>query len=122
MQASASFLQFFRIPATGFDSSLTERNGQAGERDRRDFRRMTGRVQLMGERVIPGPYTKEWRERWVRRVLEAQASARREGPAEFRSLQLIAPEHSRLRSAWRMAFLEVLRQPPHGQRRCHNAG
>src|SRR5260370_26795371 len=67
MQASASFLQFFRIPATGFDSSLTERNGQAGERDRRDFRRMTGRVQLMGERVIPGPYTKEWRERWVRR-------------------------------------------------------
>src|SRR5258708_4765849 len=29
------------------------------DRDRRDFRRMTGRVQLMGERVIPGPYTKE---------------------------------------------------------------
>ena len=71
------------------------------DRDRRDFRRMTGRVQLMGERVIPGPYTKEWRERWVRRVLEAQASARREGPAEFRSLTLIAPEElHEIRRIW----------------------
>jgi len=71
------------------------------DRDRRDFRRMTGRVQLMGERVIPEPYTKEWRERWVRRVLEAQASARREGPAEFRSLTLIAPEElHEIRRIW----------------------
>jgi DNA sulfur modification protein DndC len=53
---------------------------------------MTGKVQLMGGKVIPGSYTKEWHERWLRRVLEAQTSARREGPAEFRALQLIAPE------------------------------
>src|SRR5205823_13621181 len=71
------------------------------DRDRRDFRRMTGRVQLMGDKVIPGPYTKAWRERWVRRVLEAQASARREGPAEFRALTLIAPEElHEIRRLW----------------------
>src|SRR5205085_6017595 len=58
------------------------------DRDRRDFRRMNGRVQLMGNGslVVPGPYTKAWREHWLRRVLEAQQTARQEGPEEFRSL------------------------------------
>ncbi len=73
------------------------------DRDRRDFRRMNGRVQLMGDGsiVVPGPYTKEWRERWLRRVLEAQHSARLEGPAEFRSLQLITLEElHEIRRIW----------------------
>ena len=61
------------------------------DRDRRDFRRMNGQVQLFHDRTIPGPYTKEWREHWLRRVLEAQQSVRRDGPAEFRDLQLITP-------------------------------
>ena len=54
------------------------------DRDRRDFRRMNGRVQLFHDRTIPGPYTKEWREHWLRRVLEAQHGIRQEGPPEFR--------------------------------------
>src|ERR1700685_2576522 len=73
------------------------------DRDRRDFRRMNGRVQLMGDGsiVVPGPYTKEWREHWLRRVLEAQQSARLEGPAEFRSLQLITlDELHEIRRIW----------------------
>ena len=73
------------------------------DRDRRDFRRMNGRVQLMGDGsiVVPGPYTKEWRERWLRRVLEAQQSARLEGPPEFRSLQLITlDELHEIRRIW----------------------
>jgi DNA sulfur modification protein DndC len=50
---------------------------------------------------VPGPYTKPWRERWLRRVLEAQASARREGPAEFRGLTLIAAEElHEIRRIW----------------------
>lgn len=70
-------------------------------RDRRDFRRMNGRIQLMGDRVVPGPYTKEWREHWLRRVLEAQQSARREGPDAFRSLRLITPEElDEIRRIW----------------------
>lgn len=73
------------------------------DRDRRDFRRMSGRVQLMGDGsiVVPGPYTKEWREHWLRRVLEAQHSARLEGPPEFRSLQLITlGELHEIRRIW----------------------
>jgi DNA sulfur modification protein DndC len=62
------------------------------DRDRRDFRRMSGRVQLFHDRTVPGPYTKEWREHWLRRVLEAQQSVRREGPSEFRTLSLITLE------------------------------
>jgi DNA sulfur modification protein DndC len=62
------------------------------DRDRRDFRRITGKVQLFHDRTIPGPYTKEWREIWLRRVLEAQQAVRQEGPPEFRELKLIAPE------------------------------
>src|SRR5947209_1474117 len=71
------------------------------DRDRRDFRRMNGRVQLFHGRTIPGPYTKEWREHWLRRVLEAQQSARAEGPSEFRGLRLITPEElHEIRRIW----------------------
>jgi DNA sulfur modification protein DndC len=62
------------------------------DRDRRDFRRMNGSVQLFHDRTIPGPYTKHWREHWLRRVLEVQQCVRQEGPPEFRTLQLITPD------------------------------
>jgi len=71
------------------------------DRDRRDFRRMNGSIQLFHDRTIPGPYTKEWRERWLQRVLEAQQSARMEGPPGFRNLQLIAlDELHEIRRIW----------------------
>lgn len=62
------------------------------DRDRRDYRRMNGSIQLFHGRTIPGPYTKEWRERWLRKLLEAQQSIRREGPESFRSVNLITLE------------------------------
>ena len=34
---------------------------------------MNGRVQLFHDGPIPGPYTQEAREEWLRRLLEAQA-------------------------------------------------
>jgi DNA sulfur modification protein DndC len=72
------------------------------DRDRRDYRRMNGRVQMTDWGVvIPGPYTKPWREHWLRRVLEAQQSIRREGPDEFRRINLITPEELReIRRVW----------------------
>jgi hypothetical protein len=46
-------------------------------------------------------YTKEWREIWLRRVLEAQQAVRHNGPAEFRELTLIAPaELHEIRRIW----------------------
>lgn len=63
------------------------------DRDKRDFRRMGGHVQLMSNgNYIPGPYTKTWRENWLRRLLEVQEQVRSEGPPEFRELSLITNE------------------------------
>jgi DNA sulfur modification protein DndC len=62
------------------------------DRDRRDYRRMNGSVQLFHGRTIPGPYTKEWRERWLRKLLQAQQSIRRDGPESFRSVNLVTME------------------------------
>ena len=71
------------------------------DRDRRDFRRMTGEVQLFHDRTVPGPYKKRWREHWLRRVLEVQQGIRRDGPEEFRSIRLITLEEMReIRRIW----------------------
>ncbi|TAO01857.1 MAG: DNA phosphorothioation system sulfurtransferase DndC, partial [Phormidium sp. SL48-SHIP] len=79
------------------------------DRDRRDFRRIHGNVQLFernknGEvsvEPIPGPYTKKWREHWLRRVLEAQETVRRTAPPEMRDITLITTEElSEIRRIW----------------------
>jgi DNA sulfur modification protein DndC len=71
------------------------------DRPLRDFRRMTGQVQLFHDRTIPGPYTKEARENWLRMVLEAQKQARAEGPPEFKDLNLITlDELHEIRRIW----------------------
>jgi len=70
--------------------------------DRRDFRRADGRVHLFHGRPIHGPYTKVWREHWLRRVLEIWTRLRREGPPEFRSVRLITEEElHEIRHIWR---------------------
>jgi DNA sulfur modification protein DndC len=42
------------------------------DRHLRDFRRMTGRVQIFHDRVIPGPYKQSVREEWLRKLLSIQ--------------------------------------------------
>ncbi|MGB3402667.1 MAG: DNA phosphorothioation system sulfurtransferase DndC [Microcoleaceae cyanobacterium] len=82
---------------------------QLDDRDRRDFRRIFGKVQLFERNVdgeisvepIPGPYTKKWREHWLRRVLEAQTQIRQTAPEEFKEITLIQPEElSEIRRIW----------------------
>lgn len=80
------------------------------DRPKRDFRRIYGRVELfernMGDDTtsvepIPGPYTKFWREHWLRRVLEAQTHIRKTAPLEMRDITLITPEElSEIRRIW----------------------
>jgi DNA sulfur modification protein DndC len=72
------------------------------DRHLRDFRRMSGAVQLMKDgRPIPGPYTQEARETWLRRLLQAQTQIRRHGPPEVRNLVLIgAEELQEIRRIW----------------------
>lgn len=79
------------------------------DRDKRDFRRIYGKVELFERNVdgemsvepIPGPYTKYWREHWLRRVLEAQTQVRRTAPPEMRDITLITHEElSEIRRIW----------------------
>ena len=71
------------------------------DRHLRDFRRMSGAVQLFHDQPIPGPYTQPSREHWLRRVLEAQQWVREQGPAHMREIELISlPELHEIRRLW----------------------
>lgn len=80
------------------------------DHDKRDFRRIYGRVELFERNIgegetsvqnIPGPYTKFWREHWLRRVLQAQTQLRQTAPSEMRDITLITPEElSEIRRIW----------------------
>jgi DNA sulfur modification protein DndC len=79
------------------------------DRNRRDFRRLHGNVQLFERNVegetsiqnIPGPYTKKCREYWLRKVLEAQVQVRKNAPEAFKDISLITIEElSEIRRIW----------------------
>jgi DNA sulfur modification protein DndC len=73
----------------------------ADDRHLRDFRRMNGSVQLFHDKPIPGPYTQSAREDWLKRLLEAQAWIRENGPDYVRSLDLITlAELEEIRRMW----------------------
>ena len=85
----------------GEDDELAVEDIKRIERNRRDFRRIDGRVQLFKGTTIPGPYRKVWRERWLREVLEAQQSIRENGPKEFSKIELISiKEVQEIRRIW----------------------
>jgi DNA sulfur modification protein DndC len=78
-------------------------------RDRRDFRRRSGNVQLYERNLegsisiepIPGPFTKEAREDWLRKLLTAEQKVRKNAPAEFKNITLITQEElSEIRRIW----------------------
>lgn len=72
------------------------------DRHLRDFRRMTGAVQMMANgRPIPGPYTQEARETWLKKLLTAQVHIRRNGPSDVQSIELITlDELQEIRRIW----------------------
>lgn len=71
------------------------------DRHLRDFRRMSGSVQLFHDDTIHGPYTQDARENWLKRVLEAQMEARVTGPSEVADIELITlDELHEIRRIW----------------------
>lgn len=62
------------------------------DRERRDFRRMTGRLTWHNDRLVHGPYNKSTREDFLRRLLRLQSRIRKTGPEELRNVQLIRHE------------------------------
>lgn len=86
------------MPLLELRNELGDFSKEAG---RRDYRRMSGRVQLFHDGLVRGPYTKEAREYWVRRVLEAQSEIRRLGPSDVAELELISTaELHEIRRIW----------------------
>jgi DNA sulfur modification protein DndC len=93
-----------------FRKGSTDPSGHS-ETDRhlRDFRRMNGSVHIMaGGRPIPGPYLKEARETWLRKLLVAQRHIRRVGPNEVKAIELISLEElQEIRRIWVMEKHEL---------------
>ena len=69
------------------------------DRDRRDFRRMNGQVQLFHDRTVPGPYTKDGPRALAAAGARGAAECSREGPAEFRDTRADHAGRARTRSA-----------------------
>lgn len=84
---------------------LDFRNEIAGDwetdRKRRDFRRKDGRLTWHNNRLVHGPYTKETREFFLRRLLEVEKLVHEIGPEEIKSVPLItAAELELIRQIW----------------------
>jgi DNA sulfur modification protein DndC len=95
------------MPLLELRNALDFRHNKGGDdegsdRHLRDFRRMTGAVHVMSnKRPVPGPYTQDSRENWLRMLLEAQTYIREEGPEEVRDIELITNDELReIRRIW----------------------
>ena len=84
---------------------LDFRNEIAGDweadRKRRDFRRKDGRLTLHNNLLVHGPYTKETREYFLRRLLEVEKLVHEIGPDEIKNVPLITKaELELIRQIW----------------------
>lgn len=71
------------------------------DRKRRDFRRKDGRLTYYNNHLVHGPYTKETREHFLRRLLEVEKLVHEIGPEEIRDIPLITMEELRfIRQIW----------------------
>jgi DNA sulfur modification protein DndC len=107
------------MPLLELRNALDFRSGNGNDEDSsdrhlRDFRRMSGAIQLFHERPIPGPYTQEARENWLRKLLTAQTWIRKNGPPEVRGIVLISlDELQEIRRIWVVEKHELEDSLPH---------
>lgn len=89
------------LPLLELRNELDPSNKPNKDRPLRDFRRMSGAVQLFHDRPIHGPYKQKVREDWLRKVLNAQKYIQKNGPQEVRDIQLITLEElEEIRRIW----------------------
>ena len=90
----------FRNEIAGYGDWQTDRN-------RRDFRKRDGRLQWHNNRLVHGPYTKETREYFLRRLLEVELLVHEIGPDEIKGVPLITMEELKfIRQLWLDEFHE----------------
>ena len=96
------------MPLLDLRNALDFRTNSAGPDEKsndhhlRDFRRMSGAVHVMDSgKAVPGPYTQDSREKWLRKLLEAQSHIRKSGPPDVAGLELITHDELReIRRIW----------------------
>lgn len=103
------------LPLLELRNSLDFRTmGERGDKDLRDFRRLSGKVQLYKGQPMRGPYKQSARENILSRLLEAQQWIREHGPAEVREIDLITiDELKMIRQIWVEEKHEVEDSLPH---------
>ncbi len=78
-----------------------EFGNEVGDRERRSFRRMNGELQGNYGQLFHGPYKKEVREDWLRKLLELQLYIQNEAPEEYKDYEVITlPELRSIRRIW----------------------
>ncbi len=71
------------------------------DRERRDFRRKDGRLTWFNNRLVHGPYTKDAREKFLRRLLQVEQLVHEIGPEEIKDIPLISMDELRfIRQIW----------------------
>lgn len=95
------------MPLLDLRNALDFRNNsdapdESNDHHLRDFRRMTGFIQIMSNgKPIPGPYTQESRRRWLSELLIAQTYIHKNGPPEMKEFELITMEElQEIRRIW----------------------
>lgn len=74
---------------------------ESQDASRRSFRRMNGKVEGNYHTLFHGPYLKDVREEWLKKLLQMQKDINESGPEEFRDLELIRIEELReIRRIW----------------------
>lgn len=89
------------LPLLDFRNYIAGHGDNDIDRNRRDFRRMNGRLTWHNGRLVHGPYKKEVREDFLRKLLEVEKFIQENGPEEVKNVTLITIDELKfIRRLW----------------------
>ena len=103
MEAMIDSGEEWLTPLLEFRDKLSETQDPARKLEFRDSRRRSGNVSFIGDtdRVMPGPYTMEFRRKLLRGLLETQRQVADEAPAGEAPILIHEAELHEIRRLWR---------------------
>lgn len=89
------------LPLLEFRNDIAALTNPRIDRTRRDFRRMSGKLTWHNGRLVHGPYKKEVREEFLRKLLRVQKIVHENGPDEIKKIPLITTDElNMIRRIW----------------------
>lgn len=89
------------LPLLDFRNDMAALADKELDRKRRDFRRMNGKLTWHNGRLVHGPYKKEVREEFLRKLLRVEKIVHENGPDDIKDIPLITmDELSFIRKLW----------------------